>query len=137
MSATQLPAKTSPTATDVKVFVPAKDFKASLAFYEALGWQVNFRAEDDGIAELELANCRFYLQNYYQRKWADNFMMHISVQDADAWYTHAQTVIANGKWKNARVTAPKQQDYGAKVTFVWDPSGVLLHFAEFISKDNS
>ena len=26
---------------------------------------------------------------------------------------------------------PQEQSYGALVTFVWDPSGVLLHFAEY------
>ncbi len=124
---------TSLVATDVKVFVPAKDFKASLAFYTALGWTVNFRAEDDGIAELALADSRFYLQNYYQRQWANNFMLQISVTDAQAWYAHAKAVIAAGGWKSARVQAPERQDYGALVTFVWDPSGVLLHFAQWDS----
>ena len=53
------------TATDVKVFVPAKDFQESLRFYSALGWHLNYRADNDDIVELELADCRFYLQNYY------------------------------------------------------------------------
>jgi predicted lactoylglutathione lyase len=119
------------TATDVKVFVPAKDFQDSLRFYEALGWQVNFRAANDDIAELQLADCRFYLQNYYNKAWANNFMLHITVADARAWWEHATTVIAAGRYKNARVNEPKEESYGALVTHVWDPSGVLLHFAQF------
>ena len=51
----------SPTASDVKVFVPAMDFGQSLRFCEAMGWSVNWRAKDDSLAELELANCRFNL----------------------------------------------------------------------------
>ena len=120
-----------PAASDVKVFVPAKNFQESLAFYEAMGWQVNFRSESDDLAELELANCRFYLQDYYNKDWANNFMLLIAVDDAQAWYEHAGQVIANGNWKYARQRAPKEQSYGALVTWVWDPSGVLLHFAQF------
>ncbi len=119
------------TATDVKVFVPAKDFQESLRFYTALGWQLNYRAENDDIAELELANGRFYLQNYYNKAWANNFVLHIKVEDAHAWHQHASTVIKDGNFKDARLNAPKEESYGALVTTVWDPSGVLLLFAQF------
>ncbi len=122
-----------PIAKDIKVFVPAMNFSESLEFYKALGWQVNFQAEDDSLAELELANCRFYLQNYYNKDWANNFMMLIKVDDAKAWWEHASKVIEAGNYKYARLKEPKEQSYGALVTFVWDPSGVLLHFAEYYS----
>ncbi|MEM9776246.1 MAG: hypothetical protein AAF902_16835 [Chloroflexota bacterium] len=118
--------------SDVKTFVPAKNFQESFDFYTQLGWESKFRADDDGIAILELADCRFYLQNYYQKDWAENFMLHILVEDAQAWFEHASAVIESGKWANARVNAPKEEDYGAIVTYVWDPSGVLLHFAQFV-----
>ena len=120
-------------ASDVKTFVPAKNFAESFEFYTQLGWESKFRAEDDGIAILELADSRFYLQNYYQREWANNFMLHITVEDAHAWYQHASAVIKAGNWEYARLREPSMQDYGALVTFVWDPSGVLLHFAQFVN----
>lgn len=121
-------------ATDVKTFVPTKNFEESLAFYAAMGWTINFRSDKNDLAELELANCRFYLQNYYNKDWANNFMLHITVEDAQAWHDHASTVIANGNWKYARLRGPKEQDYGALVTWVWDPCGVLLHFAQPIER---
>ena len=64
------------------VFVPAKNFSESLEFYEAMGWDTNWRAEDDSFAELELGDHGFYLQNYYSEDWANNLMMHITVDDA-------------------------------------------------------
>ena len=121
------------TANDVKIFAPAMNFSESLAFYKALGWQVNWLADDNSLAELELANCRFYLQNYYNKEWANNFMMHITVQDAKAWWQLASKVIKEGKYKFARLKEPKEESYGALVTYVWDPSGILLHFAEFLN----
>lgn len=118
--------------SDVKTFVPAKNFQESFDFYTQLGWESKFRADDDGIAILELADCRFYLQNYYQKDWAENFMLHILVEDAQAWYEHARSIVELGGFEAARVQEPQKQEYGAIVTFVHDPSGVLLHFAQFI-----
>ena len=108
------------TATDVKTFVPAKNFAESFDFYTQLGWEPKFRAEDDGIGILELGGSRFYLQNYYQKEWANNFMLHITVEDAQAWYEHAAKIIEDGNWQFARLREPAIQDYGALVTFVWD-----------------
>jgi len=119
------------TATDIKTFVPAKNFQESLRFYKALGWQVNFVADDESLAILELANTRFYLQNYYNKEWADNFMLHITVDDVESWHQHASTQITSGEFKTARVKKPQEEPYGALVTYVWDPCGVLLHFAQF------
>ena len=48
----------SPTASDVRVFVPAKDFSISKAFYKALGWKLNW--EDAELAEMEIADRRFF-----------------------------------------------------------------------------
>ena len=124
----------SPMAKDVKIFVPAMDFSQSIRFYKDMGWSVNWRAEDDSLAELELANSRFYLQNYYNEDWANNFMMHITVDDARAWWRHASSVIETGGYQNARLREPSEQPYGALVTFVWDPSGVLVHFAQYYSR---
>ncbi len=40
-----------------------------MGFYEAMGWKVNWRAEDDSLAELELTGNRMYLRNYYNKAW--------------------------------------------------------------------
>ena len=122
-----------PTAKDVKVFVPAKDFAVSLEFYKQLGWQENFVADDGGIAELELAGQRFYLQNYYNKVWASNFMLHLTVDDANAWHKHATEIIENGNYGVAKTKAPKEESYGALVAHIWDPCGVLIHCAEFLN----
>ncbi len=120
---------TSPGANDVKVFVPAKDFERSLSFYTSLGWHMNW-SHADGLAEIELAGVRLYLQNYYAREWAENFMIYVPVDDARAWHQHVQAVLAGGEFPGARVDPPREEDYGAVVTYAWDPSGVLLHFAQ-------
>src|SRR5262245_27831137 len=52
-----------PAASDLKVFVPAKDFALSRRFYAALGFHENW-AEGD-LAEFEIWGHRFLLQNFY------------------------------------------------------------------------
>ncbi len=114
--------------SDIKPFIGSKNFDESRDFYVALGWTVNFDAGT--IAELQLGDCRFYLQKYYQRQWCENSMLHITVEDAEAWYQHVTAVLKAKTYGAARVKPPEKQDYGALVTHVWDPVGVLLHFAQ-------
>ena len=114
---------------DIRIFVPAKDFEISKAFYLDLGWKLIWG--DDHLAVMEIANQRFYLQNYYVKDWAENFMFHVSVDDTDAWKQHVSKLIENNKYPGTKVEGPKQESYGALVTYVWDPSGILIHFAQW------
>ncbi len=113
---------------DVKIFVPAKDFKLSLCFYKLLGWKENWVKEDE-LAELELANQRFLLQNFYVKKWACNFMIYIDKTDVHAFYNEILEKLNLSKFSKTKITAPKKEEH-AIVCYIWDPSGVLLHFAE-------
>ena len=117
-----------PAANDLKVFVPAKDFALSKRFYAALGFHANW--EEGDLAELEIGGVRFLLQNLYEPTWAGHFMFHARVDDAAAWARHARAVIASGDYPGTKVEGPREESWGFRVTYVWDPSGVLLHFAE-------
>ena len=122
----------SPLTLDIKVFAPAKDFDTSLAFYQALGWELI--GKYDSLAELQLGDHRFFLQDYYQKDWAENFMFYIHVKNVQSWYEHIEKALANGHYEGARVVKPNMQDHGHMVCFLHDPSGILLHFAQDVSK---
>lgn len=121
-----------PVATDLKVFVPAKDFALSKRFYAALGFHLNW--EEGDLAEFEIFGSRFLLQNLHHPIWASHFVLWLRVEDADAWARHASEVIAKGDFPGARVQAARDESWGFRVAYVWDPSGVLLHFAEAIPR---
>ncbi|HHP7237671.1 VOC family protein [Longibacter sp.] len=123
---------TVPNVFDAKPFVPALDFATSLRFYTALGWRLNWKA--DGLAELEVADARILLQDFYVDEWAQNWMLYVTVDDAAAWYEHARNVIEADDYAQAKIQSPKKEPYGAIVTYVWDPSGVLIHFAQSIDE---
>ena len=114
--------------SDIKPFIGSKDYGLSRDFYVALGWHVNFESSE--LAELQLGDHRFYLQAYYQKDWCNNTMLHITVDDAQSWYERASSVLSSRDFGPARVREPARQDYDALVTFVWDPAGVVLHFAQ-------
>ena len=115
---------------DVRVFVPALDFHVSRSFYAALGWTTIW-TDDEGLAILELGGHRFMLQNFYVREWAENFMITVVVRSAHAWFDRVTEALDGGAFGEARVAGPKVEDWGATVIYVWDPSGVLIHFTEF------
>lgn len=118
------------TVGDVRPWLPARDWGLSLAFYVALGWRERW-SDGNGLALLELGSHRFILQDRYVAAWADNTMLTVEVADADAWYDHARAVVATGAYGDARVAPPCDESFGARVTYVWDPVGVLWHFARF------
>ncbi|MAU09894.1 MAG: hypothetical protein CL607_08755 [Anaerolineaceae bacterium] len=121
------------SVSDMRVFVPALDFQLSLRFYQALGWELKWKGDDDGLAILELADHRFFLQNFYRPELADNFMFQVLVSDAQAWYEHVSKILEEGDFGKARLRPPKLEDYGAITLHVLDPSGVLIHFSQFVT----
>jgi hypothetical protein len=79
--------------SDLRPFIPAKDFVVSKEFYAGLGWKV--KDVDDGLALVQLADQHFYIQNYYLKEVAENCMLHLTVEDARAWYQHVSSVLQN------------------------------------------
>ncbi|MDH2413797.1 VOC family protein [Nocardioides sp. CER19] len=116
------------SVTDVRPFVPALDLAASRNFYLALGWSELWR--DDALVLLGLSGSQLMLQDRYVKEWAENSMLTVEVGSADDWYAKVTAVLAAGRYGTARVAEPRNEEW-ARVTYVWDPSGVLLHFAQF------
>ncbi len=110
---------------DIKAFVPAEDFERSKAFYQALGFTKNF--ETDSVAEMQLGEFRFLLQNFYEETFVKNFMMQLMVTDLDAWWPSVESVA---KEYGVQARAPEEQPWGQKILYLWDPAGVLWHIAE-------
>ena len=117
-------------ATDIRAFIPARDFAQAKRFYAALGWDT--RDIGPGLALVRLDDRQnFYLQDYYLKEVAENTMLHVTVENAQDWHEHVAAVLQAGDFEGARVKAPARQPYGATVVFVHDPTGVLLHLCQW------
>lgn len=117
-----------PAGTELaRPFLPARDFELSKRFYEMLGFE---KLLDAGVAIFRMGRGEFLLQPYYQKDWAENFMMQLMVDDLDAWWTHIQSLDLPGCFRVSSPKAPALQPWGLRVAYVTDPSGVLWHVAQ-------
>jgi uncharacterized glyoxalase superfamily protein PhnB len=70
------------------------------------------------------------LQNYYVKALAENFMMHLMVEDADVWWTHIKSAGVIEKYDLQMAKPPELQPWGLRVLYLADPTGVLWHIAD-------
>jgi uncharacterized glyoxalase superfamily protein PhnB len=119
---------TKRTVLDLKAFVPARDLQLSKQFYIDLGFEVLWG--NDEICELQIAGFRFLLQKFYVEAHANNFMMSLMVDDADAWWDHVTKQGLKAKYELGMVKPPELQPWGLRVLYLSDPTGVLWHIAD-------
>lgn len=119
---------TIPSGTEhLRPFVPAKDFDVSKRFYEALGFE---KVLDSEVAIFNAGSGGIILQRYYQKAWAENFMLSMMVDDLDAWWQHITSLDLPGKFGVQPPKPPALQPWGLRVAYVYDPSGVLIHVCQ-------
>ena len=79
--------------TEIKAFVPSKNFDLSKQFYKDLGFTM--ASEGGNVAYFHFDQVSFLLQDFCAEAFAENFMMRILVHDVDAWWNlvHESGVI--------------------------------------------
>ena len=120
---------TSLRCIEIKAFVPARDFERSLAFYRDLGFTAEVMSDD--MAYVYHGHCSFLLQRFYVQEHAENFMMHLMVEDADAWW---QQVVQHDIAARYGVLAqpPEDRPWGLRDFVLADPTSVLWRVAHEI-----
>ena len=113
-------------------FLPAKEFEKSLRFYKTMGFEAYPLGET--LAELRLGSHAFLLQGYYVKEWAENTVMHVLVKDLDAWWRHIDSLGLARQFGVSPPSPPKVEPWGLTVAYIFDPSGVLWHFAQATPK---
>jgi len=114
---------------EIKAFVPAQDFELSMEFYQALGFT---RASVfDGIAYFHCSESSFLLQDFFVREHADNFQMHLLVENVDDWHAKAKEVAERF---NVKIGEPEDRPWAMRDFTLFDPSGVLWRIAQNIPK---
>ena len=109
--------------------MPSDDYEVSKSFYECIGFKVNWDAGE--VCEIDTSfGYRFLLLPKNHNNYAHSLMLHFMVDSALQWYEHFKSVGLEEKFKGTKVAPPKLEPWGLLITYVWDPAGVLLHFAE-------
>jgi len=116
---------------EIKAFVPARDYEQSKAFYQALGFQLAWTSDE--LSSFHHGHCSFLLQNFYVKEFAENLMMHLLVDDVEAWWAQVQ---ASGviECYGVRSVPPQDQPWGMRDFVLIDPSGVLWRIAQNIGE---
>lgn len=109
--------------TDIRLFIPSKDFALSQQFYQALGFSKE--SVNDQLCLFTCDECTFFLQNSCQQAFAENIMMQLIVPDIHAAFAQIESMgdLAN------KYQPIKHEPWG-KVVYLWGPSGELWHITE-------
>lgn len=104
----------------------------SRRFYADVGFEE--RSEFNGVAYFALGECSFLQQDFYREMHASNFMMHLLVDDADAWHRRLMERDIVGRYgeHGVRMTAPVDREWRMRDFHLIDPTGVLWHIGHNI-----
>jgi uncharacterized glyoxalase superfamily protein PhnB len=71
----------------------------------------------------------FLLQNFYNKDHAGNFMMHLLVEDVEAWWEHVRKNDLVSKY-DVKAEPPADRPWGLRDFVIVDPTGVLWRIAQ-------
>lgn len=115
--------------TEIKAFVPARDYALSKRFYTDLGFTM--ASDGGGVAYFHFGEASFLLQDFCAESLAENFMMHLLVADVDAWWAHVQASGVVSRY-GVRLTDIETQPWRMRDFCLSDPSGVLWRIGQNI-----
>ena len=111
----------------IEAFVPSgRDFQASRQLFLELGFN-NVWETNDYIG-FENNGCRFILQNYDSKEFAENFMMSVKVDNLDEFWQKLGEKNLPEKF-GVKLREPTDFPWGREVNLI-DIAGVCWHFAE-------
>ena len=113
--------------SEIKAFVPARDFELSKQFYKDLGFTM--ASDGGGVAYFRFGDASFLLQDFYEKALAENLMMHLLVEDVEAWRNRIHESGVAAKYK-VRVTEIELQPWRMRDFCLIDPSGVLWRIGQ-------
>lgn len=115
--------------TEIKAFVPAKDFELSKQFYKDIGFTL--ASEGGGVAYFHFEHVSFLLQNFCSEGLAENFMMHMLVANVDAWWDKINQSEVVSKY-GVKLWPIELQTWKMRDFCITDPSGVLWRIGQNI-----
>ncbi len=113
--------------TEIKAFVPAKDFELSKRFYQDIGFTL--ASDGGGIAYFHVGNASFLLQDFFAEGFAENFMMHLLVENVDVWWKHIHESGLVERY-GVRLSPIERQPWRMRDFSLSDPSGVCWRIGQ-------
>lgn len=108
-------------------FIPSgNNFDAAKNLFVELGFKINWDAGD--YIGFEKDGCKFILQKYDNKAFAENLMINVKVDDVQAFRNNLMEKKLPEKF-GIRIGEITNQPYGKEVNLI-DIAGVCWHFVE-------
>ena len=108
-------------------FVPSgSNFEASKQLFLELGFHINW--DNGDYIGFQKDECRFILQKFENKEFAENFMISVKVDDLDEFLNEVNEKKLTEKF-GIRLGKPAVMSYGREVNMI-DIAGVCWHFVE-------
>ena len=108
-------------------FVPSgSNFEGSKQLFLELGFAINWDAGD--YVGFQRDDCRFILQKFNNKKFAENYMISVKVDSADEFWKEVNDKKLAEKF-GIHLGNPTDESYGREVNII-DIAGVCWHFVE-------
>lgn len=108
-------------------FIPSgNNFDAAKNLFVELGFKINWDAGD--YIGFEKDGCKFILQKYDSKAFAENLMINVKVDDVQAFRNNLMEKKLPEKF-GIRIGEITNQPYGKEVNLI-DIAGVCWHFVE-------
>ncbi len=108
-------------------FIPSgNNFEAAKNLFVELGFKINWDAGD--YIGFEQDGCKFILQKYDNKAFAENLMINVKVDDVQAFRNNLMEKKLPEKF-GIRIGEITNQPYGKEVNLI-DIAGVCWHFVE-------
>lgn len=122
-----MPNDSLPLPLALRPFVPAKQFELSKRFYMDVGFRIV--KDSQKSAELQMGDCRFVLQNFFDTTRGQYSFLELVVADLDAWWRHLQRQELQQRYN---VRRPDRLEAGSepRSILMHDPSGVVWRIRE-------
>lgn len=116
-------------STTLRTFVPSRSYETSRRFYKELGFDEKWTSNELSIFHASESQS-FFVQNFYRKEQAENFMMQLMVEDLDAWWTHLTSLDLESRYEGVKMKAPHDYPWGLREIHLIDPAGVLWHITQ-------
>lgn len=108
-------------------FVPSgSNFELAKNLFLELGFNLSW--ESGGYAGFENNGCQFILQQFDNKEFAENFMLSIGIENAEAFRADLIEKQLSQKF-GIRISEVMNQPYGKEVNII-DIAGVCWHFVQ-------
>ena len=116
----------------IRTFIGSKNFNESRSFYTDLGFIEIIISDDMSYFKID-EHIGFYLQKANVKKWIDNSMIFLEVEDLVSYLGEIKSKNLQEKYSKVRLSEIVENDWGSEL-FLHDPSGILWHIGNFNQK---